>query len=346
MTKSLNESSTEERTKPPEGKSLDVEPDGQSRDAEPNGHSLDGEPDGQPNGQSRDAEPNGHSLDGEPDGQPDGQSLDAEPGGHSLDAEPDGQPIGQSLDAEPDGQPDSQQLDGVLDGQSDGQSLVAEQDGQPVETLQEETPITQEHINHARICNALVTTCAEGLREILLNHAPTGYNDIYSAILANQGILTSMRQLRQEQINLIFPDPNNRYTGTVDQFDITLLYALIRNVSSVQEPVTRWGREPDDQPRDTSIGANVERIRQFRNKITGHSVDGRLGDQTFEAYWNEIGNIMDDIENIIGDKGFRDALEKRKKQAITPNEAKEMRTRFDRYQTNLQGMENTQILHN
>ena len=144
-----------------------------------------------------------------------------------------------------------------------------------------DVPITQDHLNHTRICNALVTVCAEGLRDILLRQIPPGYPDFYHLLLARKPAITAMRQIRQDQINIMFPDPRERYTGTVDQFDITLLYALIRNVSSVPPPVTGWGKPPVENPRDTSLGANTERIRICRNCVSGHSTDGKLDDQTF-----------------------------------------------------------------
>ena len=173
---------------------------------------------------------------------------------------------------------------------------------------------------------------ADALREILLFKVPTGFNDIYGAIKANRGTLFGMRQLRQEQLSLIYPDPLYRYTGTVDQFDITLLYTLIRNLSSVQAPVTGWNQPPDDNPRDTSLGANVERIRSCRNKVSGHSIDGKLDNQCFETYWQEIGEMIDDIENAIGDKGFKDALERRRKQVITPKEAQLLQMQIKTFQ--------------
>ena len=205
-------------------------------------------------------------------------------------------------------------------------------------SYEEETPITQGHINHARVCNALVSVCADALREVLLNQVPAGYHSIYDAISANKQVLTGMRQLRQEQLALIFPDPLDRYTGTVDQFDITLLYALIRNISSVPAPANGWGRPPDDNPRDTSLGANVERIRMCRNKISGHSVDGKLDNQYFEVYWEEIGEMLDDIENAVGDRGFKGALERRKQQVITPQEAHLLKIQIKTYQSQLQGL--------
>ena len=195
-----------------------------------------------------------------------------------------------------------------------------------------DSPITQEHLNHARVCNALVTVCADGLRDILSSQIPPGYPDVHQLLLARKPALTTMKQFRQEQLNVLFPDPHGRYTATVDQFDITLLYALIRNVSAVPAPVTGWGKPPIENPRDTSLGANVERIRICRNNVSGHSMDGRLEDQAFEDHWKCICLIMGDIENILGEKGYKDALEKRKDQVLSPKEATTLKTMFKQLQ--------------
>ena len=232
---------------------------------------------------------------------------------------------------------DVNQNTGSHDVNKDSNSLDVDQEvdsHEAVDGNDEESPITQDHINHARVCNALVSVCADALREILLSKVPTGYPSIYAAIKANRGML----RLRQEQLSLIYPDPNGRFTGTVDQFDITILYTLIRNISSVQAPLNGWGHPPDDNPRDTSLGANVERIRQCRNKVSGHSVDGKLDNQSLQNYWREIEDIIDDIENAIGDRGFKNALERRKNQIITPEEAHLLKIKINSYQEQIQGL--------
>ena len=195
-----------------------------------------------------------------------------------------------------------------------------------------DTPITQEHLNHARVCNALVTVCAEGLRDILQSQIPPGYQDFYQLLFARQYAISAMRNFRQDQIEIMFPDPKGRYTGTTDQFDITMLYSLIRNVSSVLPPVGGWGKAPVDNPRDTSLGAATERIRICRNCVSGHSMDGRLDDQAFEHYWKDICMMMGDIEQAIGAKGYRDALKKRKDQILSPAEAKSLRAMLSAFQ--------------
>ena len=198
-------------------------------------------------------------------------------------------------------------------------------------------PFTQEHMNYARLCNVIVTLGADALRDVLVTQVPVQYTDIYRALLGNIAAIRGMRQIGREQFQLIFQDPQFRYTGTVDQFDITLLYTLIRNISSCPAPATGWGKPPDDLPRDVTLGASVERTRLMRNKVSGHSADGKLVDQAYEDHMDEIKQILDDIEVVLGDHGFKDAFEECRKQIITTQEAQALRKKFENYQQHLKG---------
>ena len=99
-------------------------------------------------------------------------------------------------------------------------------------------------------------------------------------------------------------------------------------MSAVPAPVTGWSKPPIDKPCDTSLGATVQRIRICHNCVNEHSMDGRLDDQAFENYWKDICLIMADTENILGDKGYKDALEKRKDQVLSPKEAQSLKMMF------------------
>ncbi|KAL3887633.1 hypothetical protein ACJMK2_000029, partial [Sinanodonta woodiana] len=204
-----------------------------------------------------------------------------------------------------------------FDDESDPILLVNNTDGQDEDDV--DAPITQEHINHARLCNALTTVCSNALREILLTNAPMPHTDIYKAILANEARLK--KQLNKDQVKLVFPDPQGLTTGKVEEFDTSLLYTIIRNVSSVPAPSNGWGKPPNNNPRDTTLGASVERIRIYRNHISGHSVDGKISQPDFEDYWAEIDEVLREIEIVIGNHGYLEDLEKRKNQVITPHEA-------------------------
>ncbi|KAL3889224.1 hypothetical protein ACJMK2_001571, partial [Sinanodonta woodiana] len=187
-----------------------------------------------------------------------------------------------------------------------------------------DAPITREHMNHARLCVAIVTVCGNAMRDVLSTQVPSQHTDIHQAILANKGKLTSRQGrplLNCDQTHLVFPDPQGMTTGKVDQFDLSLLYTLIRNISTVPAPVRGWGNEPNDQPRENTLGANVERIRLYRNHIIGHSMDGKISQHDFDDYWNKIDAVLGDIEQALGRQGYRAQLEKQKTQVISIYEA-------------------------
>lgn len=190
-------------------------------------------------------------------------------------------------------------------------------------------PTAQHAMNYACLSSVIATVCTDCLRDVLLTHLPHGYGDLHNFLLANKPRLTAMRQLRREQLNCLFPDPAGSIVGTVDQFDLTLLYTLIRTLSTVPAPVSGWGKQPSDRPRDQSIGANIERIRTYRNAVHGLTLNARIDDQTFADYWDEIRTILDDIELIIGPKGYQATLKKQKDLFITSQDTQSLKKKIN-----------------
>ena len=72
-------------------------------------------------------------------------------------------------------------------------------------------------------------------------------------------------------------------------FDISLLYTLLRNVCGLPAPVTGWGTKP--APTDPSIGAAVEMIHFYRNQC-GHPSAVDVNESSFELSWKEISEAM------------------------------------------------------
>ena len=84
-------------------------------------------------------------------------------------------------------------------------------------------------------------------------------------------------------------------------------------LSQVPTGYTTIYKPPIDQPRDVSLSASVERIRLLRNNVWGHSVDGKFDEKACKDYLGEISQILDDVEAALGDKGYKGALEDRRK---------------------------------
>ncbi|KAK3600272.1 hypothetical protein CHS0354_039088 [Potamilus streckersoni] len=185
--------------------------------------------------------------------------------------------------------------------------------------------LTHEHMNYGRLCIAMSSVCTEALKKILITHVPVNYLNINQAILANRTNLSSRGPLNMQQIALVFPDPHCKTVGCLDDFDISLLYILIRNVSSVTEPVTGWGHPPTDQPsRDTTLGASVERIRLCRNDMIAHNSSGMITKSLFDAFWNNIETTICEIECVLGGNVWSTLLERQRKCVVTIYEAHNM----------------------
>lgn len=102
--------------------------------------------------------------------------------------------------------------------------------------------------------------------------------------------LKSKRVISNHQWEKLFPP-----SGLPDskKFDITLLHLLIREVCYLPVPLTGWHKMPADD--DQSLGANIARIKCFRNELC-HSVSTSIPNEEFEDKWNTIASSLEAIK--------------------------------------------------
>lgn len=145
-----------------------------------------------------------------------------------------------------------------------------------------------ETANLARLFQIILGPCTDTLRDILTKHVnPQDLRKKFNILVAQEKKL----QISKEQKQLVDG-------GKYSDFDITLLYLLLRNISGVPPHRNCWGNHPN--PRDRSVSANIERIREFRNKYLGHTTKSFLLDSDFEQIWKEIFQIVLELEQYLG----------------------------------------------
>ena len=137
--------------------------------------------------------------------------------------------------------------------------------------------------NYSRVCQLLVDKGGDTLRGALhVKHPPS---TLAAALTANKKTLQKLRYgvINASQWKLLFPA-----SGTPDSnnFDITLLTILLRNICGLPSPAAGWNVMPPAS--DTSISANIARIKIFRNEVYGHTPSAQLDDTTFETFWQDI----------------------------------------------------------
>jgi hypothetical protein len=137
--------------------------------------------------------------------------------------------------------------------------------------------------NYSRVCQLLVDKGGEALRRAL--HAKHPPSTLAAVLNANKTTLKKIRYsvIKPSQWDLLFP-----VLGTPDSnnFDITLLTILLRNVCGLTSPAAGWGVIPAAS--DTSISADILRIKIFRNEVYGHIPTAQYDDTTFETLWQKI----------------------------------------------------------
>ena len=137
--------------------------------------------------------------------------------------------------------------------------------------------------NYSRVCQLLVGKGGDALRGAL--HAKYPPSALAAVLNANKTTLKKIRHsiIKPSQWDLLFP-----VSGTPDSnnFDITLLTILLRNICGFPSPATGWNDMPP--PSDTSESANIARIKIYRNEVYGHIPSPELDDTKFETLWQEI----------------------------------------------------------
>ena len=140
----------------------------------------------------------------------------------------------------------------------------------------------QAKANYSRICQLLVDKGGDALRAAFhVKHSPS---TLATVLNSNKSLLKKIRYsvITPLQWSLLFPT-----SGAPDSknFDITLLTILLRNICGLSSPTTGWNLMPP--ARDTSISADILRIKFFRNQVY-HIASPQLDDAKFETLWKEI----------------------------------------------------------
>ena len=141
--------------------------------------------------------------------------------------------------------------------------------------------------NYSKICRLLVDKGGDIFRAALhVVHPPSC---LTAALNANKKTLRKLRYvvIYASQWKLLFPP-----SGTPDSnnFDITLLTILLRNICGLPSPTAGWNVMPPAS--DTSISANIVRIKTFRNEVCGHRPSAQLDDTAFERFWQDISKLL------------------------------------------------------
>lgn len=148
----------------------------------------------------------------------------------------------------------------------------------------------------AREARVILGPCTDIMRDVLTkNITPSDLSKEVIKFIEQQSKKRTERKkgkkppFSKDQLQLI-------HGKNYSDFDITLLYSLLRNVCQITPHINGWGNDPS--PNDRSVSANIERIRLKRNKY-GHSSKPLITEKEFKKTFQEISQIIQELEEYL-----------------------------------------------
>ncbi|CAC5400073.1 DZIP3 [Mytilus coruscus] len=103
------------------------------------------------------------------------------------------------------------------------------------------------------------------------------------------------RVLYQGQWHILYPSAGVPAVTSAD-LDLTLIVCLLRNIPPVLAgPATGFDILPP--PHDKSDGANIARLKYYKNFLVSHSKDGTLPNADFVRIWSESEQAIKGLDN-------------------------------------------------
>lgn len=169
---------------------------------------------------------------------------------------------------------------------------------------------TQETTNLARIVRIILGPCTDVLRDVLAKEIhPSALSHDFKSFVAHSSKYRKL-PFSKAQERLVS-------NGDYSNFDISLLYFLLRYICSIPPHLKKWGNVP--HPNDRTLSANIERIRIIRNESFMNSKIS-LSNSEFEEIWTNIFTAVQDIECYIGSSNiYQKTLMELKMCSMDPN---------------------------
>ncbi|XP_052072896.1 ankyrin-3-like [Mytilus californianus] len=153
-------------------------------------------------------------------------------------------------------------------------------------------PLLKEEENYVRLALLLKGVSPRAVRLYFNKEFPP--KDLHSMLNTKKNTLSGLKRqrvLNQAQWNLLFP-----IKGVPDSttFDVTLMICLIRNLTSVAQPINGFNSLPPSV--ETTPEADLARIKWYRN-ILAHHDNNIMATVGFNTAWS---NITDAVSRLGG----------------------------------------------
>ena len=147
---------------------------------------------------------------------------------------------------------------------------------------------TRAKANFQRVARLLISGGTTLLREIFDLCCPPSHLPITLKNPATEKKLNAAK-LTKPQWDCLYPSPG--VYGKSADFDVTLLFRLLRTICNLSPPASGWDAQPTST--DDSLAADLVRIKNYRNSVYGHvNQNMEIKDEEFPSLWEDISKVL------------------------------------------------------
>lgn len=142
--------------------------------------------------------------------------------------------------------------------------------------------------NGARLSRLLIDKGTEAMRKVFDNiHHPS---TLAAVLNSYRSFLQKLRCINCSQMDILFPPSGSNAVS--EDFDITLLFVLLRNICGLHPPASTGSWDKNPPSTDASKEANLARIKYYRNVVYGHITSTGINDTDFHLYWDDLSSAL------------------------------------------------------
>lgn len=161
---------------------------------------------------------------------------------------------------------------------------------------------------------------------------------------ATENLLRSAK-LTKLQWDCLYPAPG--VCGKSTDFDLTLLFRLLRTICSLTPPATGWDDLPDTS--DFDLTADIVRIKYYRNTVYGHvQRKMEIPDDMFLSLWQEISGALVRIAGQISlekKTAWQRAIDKFLKDPLTAEHERNVKELLSWYKNDIEVKKSMEEVH-
>ena len=158
--------------------------------------------------------------------------------------------------------------------------------------------------NYQRLARVIVVGGTSLLREVFDSiHPPS---KLFS-VLTSPVVLKQLSWINSRERQCLYPSAGK--CGSSADFDITMLFKLLKTICNLPTPTGKWNELPDNS--DLTLSADLARIRCYRNSICHDSENMEIQDSKFLSLWANIRDVIVRIaQGLSKESEWKSAVDK------------------------------------